>query len=275
MIPAGTRAQNTGVVDCARSGGYVYLYSSVATLDVRSTLQCGEHVQITKREDKYYGVRTASGDIGFVPLGSITLLKDTPGSSVTPPAPKPARPRISYDAPAAADTAPLAPVGPDFTLPNNTVVHLKLSKALNSASAHVGDHVQLEVTEDVVVEGFLVFSKGAVGTGVITDAEPKKRMGHGGKLGVSLKSVKLANDETAPVRGYQEASAGTSATGTVLPMVSGKDVAFAPGAEFTGWVDGNVHLKREAFAVGKDAPSAPPSPAPSVPPPPNPSALPN
>jgi hypothetical protein len=58
-------------------------------------------------------------------------------------------------------------------------------------------------------------------------------------------------------------------------MVSGKDVAFAPGAEFTGWVDGDLHLKREIFAVAKQSPAAPASPAQAAPAPPNPSTLPN
>ncbi len=255
------------MVDCARSGGYVYLYSSVVTLDVRSTLQCGEQVQVTGREQTYYAVRTAKGDVGFVPPGNLILLKDKPGPAVPQAPPRPARPRTSYDDPATpAETAPSeAPVGLDFTLWNNTPVHLKLSKALSSATAHAGDLVELEVTEDVVVEGLLVISKDAVGTAIVTEAEPKKRLGHGGKLGVSLKSVKLANNEPAAVRGYQEANAGISTTGTVLPKVSGKDVSFAPGAEFTGLVDGDIHLKRAAFSAAKDAPGTAPAQNPSTP----------
>jgi hypothetical protein len=41
------RAQNTGRIECPRNDGYVYLYSSMTTLEVRATLQCGSVVQIT------------------------------------------------------------------------------------------------------------------------------------------------------------------------------------------------------------------------------------
>ncbi len=36
-FPAITRAQSVGQVECPRGGGYVYLYSSMITLDVRTT----------------------------------------------------------------------------------------------------------------------------------------------------------------------------------------------------------------------------------------------
>jgi hypothetical protein len=77
-MTATTRAQSVGQVECPRSGGYVYLYSSMITMDVRGTLQCGEQVQITGRYDTYFGVRTAKGEIGYVPLDSVLLIKDKP-----------------------------------------------------------------------------------------------------------------------------------------------------------------------------------------------------
>src|SRR5256885_16713074 len=76
FCPAITQGQSVGQVECQRSGGYVYLYSSMTTLDVRTTLQCGEQVQITGRYDVYFGVRTAKGDVGYVPVDSLLLLKD-------------------------------------------------------------------------------------------------------------------------------------------------------------------------------------------------------
>src|SRR5882724_3047166 len=100
-FPAIAQAQSTGQVECPRSGGYVYLYSSMITLDVRTTLQCGEQVQITGRYDLYFGVRTAKGEVGYVPVESLLLLKDKPGAKA--PQPKTVQPtareRTPYDAP--------------------------------------------------------------------------------------------------------------------------------------------------------------------------------
>src|SRR5258705_6721947 len=78
-MPAMAKAQSVGQVECPRSGGYVYLYSSMTTLDVRTTLQCGEQVQITGRYEGDFGVRTAKGEVGYVPLDSVLLFKDKPG----------------------------------------------------------------------------------------------------------------------------------------------------------------------------------------------------
>ena len=267
LVPATSKAQSTGRVECPRAGGYVYLYSSMMTLDVRTTLQCGQEVEITGRYDGYFGVRTGKGEIGYVPLDSLLLIKDKVGPSPSPAAaPKSVRERTPYDeAPPPSEPGATGHSGPDFTLKNGTTVHLKVSKSVSSASAHVGDTVALEVGEDVVVDGLLVIAKGAEATGTVTDAETKKKLGHGGKVGVVVKSVTLSDKETAAIRGYQEANGADSATGAVIALKSGKDVEMAQGTEVLAWVDGDVRLKRVAFAAaGTSAPNSATVPA-SVP----------
>src|SRR6266850_3045556 len=144
-IPATARGQSVGQVECPRSGGYVYLYSSMITMDVRGTLQCGEQVQITGRYDTYFGVRTAKGEVGYVPLDSVLLIKDKPGAN-QPKAlrQKPARELTPYDEHAAPPPpVKTVPAGFDLTLANGTPIHLKLGKTISTASAHVGDAVEL------------------------------------------------------------------------------------------------------------------------------------
>jgi hypothetical protein len=251
FLPAVARAQNTGQVECPRNDGYVYLYSSMTTLDVRTTLQCGEQVEITGRFDTYFGVRSSKGESGFVPLASIIVLKDKPGPKVPKATAGPARERIAYDDPNAhPEPAPkVKNAAAGFTLLNGTPIRLKLNKSISSASVHVSDPVELEVVEEITLDGVVVIPKGAQGMGVVTDAEPKKRMGRGGKLGISITSVRLSNSEKTPVRSYQE---GTGSNSAALPLASGKDVVFTQGAEFTAYVDGDVHLKRETFQPAKD-----------------------
>src|SRR5229473_229469 len=83
--PGIAQAQSVGQVECPRGDGYVYLYSSMTTLDVRTTLPCGEQVQITGRYDRYFGVRSAKGELGYVPVESLLLLKDRPGTKAPEP----------------------------------------------------------------------------------------------------------------------------------------------------------------------------------------------
>jgi hypothetical protein len=263
VLPGLVRAQSAGQVECPRAGDYVYLYSSMTTLDVRTTLQCGEQVQITGRYDLYFGVRTAKGDVGYVPVESLLLLKDKPGAKAPQPkAVQPTRERTPYDArPAWAEVAPIAPPSPsELTLRNGTPIRMKLGKTISSATAHVGDVVDLRVVEDVMVDGLSVIPSGAAAIGLVTEAEPKKRMGHGGKLALSINFVRLKDDEKAAVRSFQESTGSKSSTGAILPLSSGKDVVFTEGTEFTAYVDGDMQLKKVAFQAAKDTSSTAPAP---------------
>ena len=259
MLPAIARAQSAGQVECPRGDGYVYLYSSMTTLDVRTTLQCGEQVQITGRYDRYFGVRTAKGDIGYIPVESLLLLKDKPGAKA-PEAKtiQPARERIMYDAPAkTVEVAPVAPPSPlEMTLRNGTPIHLKLGKTISSATAHVGDIVDLTVVEEVMVDGISVIPAGSTAIGLVSEAEPKKRMGHGGKLAFTVNFVRLKDDEKAVVRSFQETTGSSNSAGAILPLSSGKEVVFTQGTEFTAYVDGDMQLKREDFKAERNRPGA-------------------
>jgi hypothetical protein len=192
------------------------------------------------------------------------VLKDQPGSGLpTPTSEPPARERTPYDArPREVHVAAPATVA-GFTLLNDTPVHVKLTKTISSATAHAGDVVEFEVLDDVLVQGVPVLTKGAIASGVISQAEPKKRFGRGGRLVFSIKTVNLANGEKATVRCYQEisGSSNTSSGDAAVPLASGKDAIVPEDTKFTALIDGDVALKRESFVSPKDgstvAPAAP------------------
>jgi hypothetical protein len=262
LVPTFCSAQDLGQVECARSGDYVYLYSSMITLDIRGTLQCGQQVEITGRYDQYFGVRTAKGETGYVPQDSLLLLKTTPGAKPTlPPTKEPAREKIHYDQPSNPADAP--PRAPDSTktllLLDSTPIRMKIGKTISSADAQVGDEVSFEVSEDVVVDGLLVVPKGANAIGVVNEAEPKKALGRGGKLSVLVRSVRMANNDQVVVRSGGEGKGSSSTAGVVIPVMHGKDITFPKGMEFTAYVNGDTRLKRETFHTAPETPDAPPS----------------
>ncbi|MGB2671365.1 MAG: hypothetical protein WA621_05155 [Candidatus Acidiferrum sp.] len=262
FAPSICSAQDLGQVACARQDDYVYLYSSMTTFDVRSTLQCGQEVVITGRYDSYFAVRTAKGEVGYVPLVSLLLIKTTPGEKIAlPPTKAPTREKIFYDEPTKPSDAP--PSSSDstrfLTLRDSTPISLKLFKPLSSANAQVGDEVSFEVTADVVVEGFLVVPRGATALGVVNEAEPKKALGRGGKLGVLIRSVHLADEEQAVLRSGDEGKGSSSTAGMVIPVMHGKDVVFPKGMDFVGYVNGDTRLKRENFHTFKMSTNAAPA----------------
>lgn len=270
LAPAICRGQKIGKVECARPGDYVYLYSSMTTLDVRATLQCGQQVEITGRYDNYFAVRTAKGETGYVPLDFLSLLKTAPGATLAlPPTEQPTREKTAYDAP----TTPAVPRSnapgsfQNLILLDSTPVRMKLGKTISSADAQVGDEVNFDVSEDVVVDGLLVIPKGATALGVINEAEPKKALGRGGKLGVLIKSVRLADNEHVVLRSGDGRKGASSTAGVVIPMMHAKDIAFPKGMDFIGYVNGDTRLKRENFHPSTEtSPAAAAAPVSNPPP---------
>ena len=163
-----------------------------------------------------------------------------------------------------AATPALAPlVG--FGLEDGTPVKLRLTRNLSSASDKKGDTVDFEVLEDVAVNGTIVVPRGGVAWATITDAEPKKRMGRGGKLDVNVDSARLKDGEKIPLRAVKDTKGGGHvgamtgamvATGIVFfpaaPLflfMHGKDINIPKGTEITGYVMGNIPLERAKFVA--------------------------
>jgi len=250
LFSSGVHAQNTGKVECARSDGYVYLYSSMTTLDVRATLQCGEVVQITGRYDSYWAVRTAKGETGFLPLAALVVMKDPIGPDVPIAAPSPARERIHYDETPVVPTPPITRASAKFALLDATPVRVRLIETLSSARAQVGEAVEFEVVNAVKVDGVTVVREGTLATGFVSAAEPKKHFGRGGRLGFSIDTVMLVDREKLALRYHQDGLGDGSGP------LSGKDVVLPKGMEFIALVDGDVMLKREKFVDSGNGPAS-------------------
>ena len=248
LLPLTCRAQKLGQIQCARQEGYAYLYSSLATMDISTTLKCGQRVTVLDRSDTFVRVRTDTGDEGFVPLSNVGFLK--PGAALKAPTAPEKRELTHYDNPARmAAAARLTPSPQEILVRNQTPVHLKLGRELSSATAHVGEEVNFEVTQDVVVGGLTIISKGAPAVGAVTEAEPKKRMGKAGKLNVSVASVLLANNEKIALRSFGADQPSDQKGGLGISLVHGKDVTMTKDTEITAYVDGDLHLKAASFTA--------------------------
>jgi hypothetical protein len=176
-----------------------------------------------------------------------------------------ASPASSAAKPAATSTATTAslPGLAGFGLEDGTPVKLRLTRNLSSATDKKGDTVDFEVLEDVMANGVIVVPRGGVAWATITDAEPKRRMGRGGKLDVNVDSVRLKDGEKVPLRAVKDTKGGGHvgamtgamvATGIVFfpaaPLflfMHGKDINIPKGTEVTAYVMGNIPLERVRF----------------------------
>ena len=146
-----------------------------------------------------------------------------------------------------------------------TPVKLRLSQTISSADAKVNQEVPFEVVEDVKVDNIVVLPKGATAIGTVTEAEPKRRMGRGGKLNVNISYARLADQEKAALRATKDSQGGGHVGAMTGAMVAtaivffpaaplflfmhGKDITIPQGTEITAFVDGDMHLDMARFGV--------------------------
>src|SRR5260370_5847703 len=128
LMPMVCNAQKLGQVACTKQDGSTDLYSSVATMEIRATLKCGQQVQILERYDNFIHVRTDKGEDGFVAFNAITFLKAaaTTKSPAAHGTPRP--PTAKCDNSARAAESHVSPPPRDGVSPRRTPLQLTLGR---------------------------------------------------------------------------------------------------------------------------------------------------
>jgi hypothetical protein len=143
--------------------------------------------------------------------------------------------------------------------PQDTVVEVRLKNAVSSATAHMNDPVQFDVTQDVVAGGVVVIAKGSLAWGTVAEAEPRSRMARSGKLNIDIHSVCLDDGTRAALRavpvqakassqdGYSNESLLALPAFPVLLFIYGKDVTLPEGKTFTVYTGETLDLDPVRF----------------------------
>ena len=158
---------------------------------------------------------------------------------------------------------------------DGTPVKLRLAETISSESAKTGQQVPFEVVEEVDVQGVPVLLKGGSALATVTAAEPKRRMGRGGKLDVNVDSARLVDGEKVQLRAIQDNKGGGHVGAMTGAMVAtsivffpaaplflfmhGKEVVIPKGTEITAFVQGDMRLD-----MAKMVPAGSPSAIPPV-----------
>ena len=129
----------------------------------------------------------------------------------TAPAPQD-NPKVATSEHTTEDSAPATSVSTPalagFGIEDGTPVKLRLTRNLSSATDKKGDTVDFELLEDVSVQGVIVAPRGGVAWATITDAQPKRRMGRGGKLDVNIDTLRLKDGEKIALRAVKDNKGG-------------------------------------------------------------------
>lgn len=174
-------------------------------------------------------------------------------------------------APPAATNRSTAPVA--LALHDGTPIRLRLARDLTFTNIRPGEMADFEIVDDLRIDGVLVIAHGVRVTATITEAEPRTRLGRGGKLGVNLDSVPLSNGGKAAIRAAKEGQAGAHAEATggegvaaamvrpaapSLLFVFGRDEAIPAGTGIAVYIDGEIKLDPARFLVDIAFTSNPP-----------------
>lgn len=158
-------------------------------------------------------------------------------------------------------------------LDDGTPIRLRNTQSISSADAHVDDRVDFEVVDDVRVGNIVVIKHGTPAIGTVTEAQPKGRMGRGGKLSVNIDFTKAITGEKVALRGVKE-NKGSGHTGAMTGamvgtaivfwpaapfflFMHGKDITVPKGHEFSVYTAGGVTLDEQSLRQDPSAPNAP------------------
>jgi PEGA domain-containing protein len=148
-------------------------------------------------------------------------------------------------------------------LQDGTPLKLRMGSTVSSATAHIGDSVDLEVLEEISVNNTVVIQKGATAIATVTMAQSKRSMGRAGKLDINIDYVRLADGEKAALRAVQNVKGGGHTGAMTGAMVAtslvffpaaplflfmhGKDITIPKGMEVTAFVNGDMPLDLAKF----------------------------
>ena len=136
-------------------------------------------------------------------------------------------------------------------IPEGTIVTVKLLEDLSSKTSHVGDIVEFETTEPIIINKYVLVETGAKCSGKVTEVEKPKGMGKGGKLTFSIdylglptgKNIKLTSEQKGEGKKKQGAAVAEAVLLTPLFLFKkGKNMKFEKGQIFKVFVDKDSYL---------------------------------
>jgi len=133
----------------------------------------------------------------------------------------------------------------------------------------VNDTIDFDVIDEVKVHDHILIARGSMAWGTVTEAEPKRRMGRGGKLNVNIDDVRIASGEKVPLRTVHDAKGGGhvgAMTGAMVAtaivffpaaplflFMKGKDTTIPKGTEITAYINGDIALDPAKFSPSGSA----------------------
>lgn len=137
-------------------------------------------------------------------------------------------------------------------LHEETPLKVKITQALSSKNAKVGDILSFKISEQVKVNEVVLIDTNAVALGEVIEAERSRSLGRPGKLDFIVKVVNAVDGQPIKLRVNSKKIAGRKTTGGVVaaaiifsPLVlfiKGKNVTIEEGKEFLVYIDSDYQI---------------------------------
>lgn len=137
------------------------------------------------------------------------------------------------------------------TLQEGTIIKAALTKDISGKEVNVGQTIDFELVDNVILNDKIVIPKGAKITGSVTDAQRSKALGKKGKLAFSIDYLYLTNGKVIKLRSQVEknlkgsgaaVAAGAILLSPVALLFNGKNAKYVKGEVFTAYIDKEVKL---------------------------------
>lgn len=147
-------------------------------------------------------------------------------------------------------TSPVYSKSVKVTLKEGSFVAVRLKQSLSSETCNRDEYIDLEVIQDVKVDGHVVIKAGATARGQIDECEKKGIAGKAGKLRLVLITVKSVDNQNIPLRGTasrvgEDKTMESVGGGLICPVFflkKGETSSYPAGSEYQVYTSGDREI---------------------------------
>jgi hypothetical protein len=137
-------------------------------------------------------------------------------------------------------------------VPDGTEFSVQTLQFLTSETANVGDQVQMEVDNSLVVDGAIAIAAGTPVRGTVASVAHASRMGRSGNISIRVETTSAVDGQRVPLRATKSQTEG-DATGSTIALTlivsplfllrRGNDVGYQPGTKIPVYTDGKMTVQ--------------------------------